>query len=60
MWYLQPQCNHDALAPVLGHKQQTLYDRLAERFPHQEADGGAQPHTFDALSQECCHFEGNL
>ena len=63
MWYLNAQCNHDTLTPLMGlqgGKQKTLYDQLATLFPHTQPDGGASPRTFDALSQECCHFDGNL
>jgi hypothetical protein len=59
MWYLHKQCNHDTLAPLMT-KKHTIFNKLAEKFPHTEADGGVIPHTFDALSQECCNFEGNL
>lgn len=63
MWYLQQQCNHDTLTPLMGlqgGKKKTLYDQLSSLFPHKEEDGGYHSNTFDALSQECCHFEGNL
>lgn len=63
MWYLKDQCHHDSLTPLMGlqgGKKKTLYDQLAALFPHAQEDGGANPHTFDALSQQCCQFEGNL
>jgi hypothetical protein len=59
MWYLQPQCNVQTLAPLMG-KKKTLYDSLASKYPHAAEDGGVRGDTFGELAQQCCRFDGNL
>lgn len=62
MWYLQPQCSVETLAPLMGqqHQHKSLYDSLAARFPHSAEDGGGGAAAFDGLSQQCCQFDRNL
>ena len=59
MWYLRDKCNQAALAPLMKSGN-VIYNKLAQKYPHSNADSGFVPNSFDYLAGECCVFEGNL